>query len=189
MTFPEAGKPPRPDVLDGAGDQPVVLVTFGTVFNRTPGVFEMVLEALAELPVVAVVTVGPTRDPSGLEPVADNVRVRRFVAYDALLPHCDLVLSHGGWGTVMAALAHALPQVLVPLSSDQPWHAERCLELGVAQAVPFTEADPGKIRQAVTAVLADDGYRRRAAEEQAALRSLPPPAAVVPRLEQLAHAR
>lgn len=60
--------PARPEVLDGLPERPTVLVTFGTVYNRTPGVFEHVFEALADLDLSAVATVGHTRDPDELGP-------------------------------------------------------------------------------------------------------------------------
>jgi hypothetical protein len=37
VALPAESPPARPDVLDGVPDRPVVLVTFGTVFNRTGG--------------------------------------------------------------------------------------------------------------------------------------------------------
>jgi len=47
------------------------------------------------------------------------------------------VLTHGGSGTVMAALTHGLPMVIVPIMADQPENAERCAALGVAQVIPL----------------------------------------------------
>ena len=49
-----------------------------------------------------------------------HVRAERFVPQSEELPHCDLVISHGGSGSVLGALAHGLPQLLLPLGADQP---------------------------------------------------------------------
>ena len=45
------------------------------------------------------------------------MRVERFVAQDEVLSEVDLVVSHGGSGSLMAALAHGLPSVLLPLGA------------------------------------------------------------------------
>jgi UDP:flavonoid glycosyltransferase YjiC (YdhE family) len=50
----------------------------------------------------------------------------------ALLPHCDVVLTHGGYGAIMACLSLGLPMVVLPVSADQPRNARRCADLGVA---------------------------------------------------------
>lgn len=160
--IPDSDRPALPAVLDGARGRPVVLVTFGTVFNRTPGIFEAVLDALATLDVFGVVTVGNTGDPCQFD-VPDNVVVRQFLPYDALLPHCDAVVCHGGFGTVMAALVHGLPMVIVPLSADQPGHAASCRGLGVAEATTLDGATAPWIRRSVCRVL-DDPSPRTAAE-------------------------
>jgi hypothetical protein len=50
------------------------------------------------------VTVGPEGEPAALGDVPDNVRVERFVAQSAVLPLVDLIMHHGGTGTVQALL-------------------------------------------------------------------------------------
>ncbi len=171
--MPDRDRPAAPAILDGADGRPVVLVTFGTVFNRTPGIFEPVLEALAELDVFGVVTVGDTGDPSEFD-VPANVVVRRFVPYDALLPQCDAVVCHGGFGTVMAALAHGLPLVIVPLSADQPAHAASCQGLGVAEATRLEGASATWIRQAIRRILDAPHFRAAAQEFGRELVAMPP---------------
>jgi UDP:flavonoid glycosyltransferase YjiC (YdhE family) len=184
---PPLARPPRPEVLDGApDDQPVALVTFGTVFNRTPGAFEVVLEALSDLPLTAVVTVGTTRDPAELGPAPANVQVRRFVPYTELLPHCDLVVGHGGFSTVMLSLAHGVPVVVIPLGSDQPWHGANTQTLGLGEMVAFEGITAGAVRTAVTTVLEDPGYRQRATAYRDELLALQPAAEAARWITELA---
>ena len=174
VAMPAGTRPAPPAILDGARGRPVILVTFGTVFNRTPGIFEPVLEALATLDVFGVVTVGGTGDPSQFD-VPDNVVVRQFVSYDALLPHCDAVVCHGGFGTVMTALAHGLPMVIVPLSADQPGHAASCRDLGVAEATTLDAATAPWIRRSITRILDNPSFRaaaRRFGEDLMAMRPI-----------------
>lgn len=153
--------------------EPIVLVTLGTVFNDSPGVFESVISALADEMIGVVVTTGRNRDPASLGRLPANTRAVRYVDYGDLLPRCSAVLCHGGFGTVMAALAHDLPVITVPQSADQPVHAERCHALGAGLNLgrqPTTEAIPG----AVAFALNDPAVRATAARLGAELRAMPP---------------
>ena len=68
---------------------------------------------------------GATSTRRRSEPTRDHVRVERFLPQDEVLAATDLVVSHGGSGSLMAALAHGLPSVLLPLGADQPHNAQR----------------------------------------------------------------
>jgi UDP:flavonoid glycosyltransferase YjiC (YdhE family) len=51
------------------------------------------------------------------------VRIERYIPQSLLFPRCDLVVSHGGSNTVLAGFAHGLPQVITPITADQPENA------------------------------------------------------------------
>ncbi|MGH3544565.1 MAG: glycosyltransferase [Mycobacteriales bacterium] len=109
--------------------RPTVYATLGTVYNRMAAVFTAILEGLREEPLNLILTLGRNQDPAQFGRHPPHVRIERFVSQALLLPHCDLVITHGGFGTVTAALAHGLPLVLIPISADQPENARRCTAL------------------------------------------------------------
>ena len=107
----------------------------------------------------------------------------------SLLPHCDLVVSHGGSGSVLGALSHGLPSVLIPMGADQPLNGERCARLGVARVLDAFDVSPVEVREAATSVLEDPGYRSNAERLRAEIAALPDPAEAVKLLEGLCQAR
>lgn len=174
----------RPAVFDAKGadapewitrlaDMPTVYFTLGTVFNRESGdLFARVLAGLRDLPINVIVTVGRHIDPAEFGPQPDHVRIEQFIPQAQLLPHCDAVVSHGGSGSVIGALAHGLPMVLIPMGADQPLNGGRCEALGVGRVLDAVEATPEMIGEAVRVVLGDAGYREaaeRLRDEMAAL--------------------
>jgi MGT family glycosyltransferase len=192
----------RPPGPEPAGDQPAppwpagrpgaatVYVTLGTVFNLESGdLFQRVLAGLRDLPVDLVVTVGPHMDPAELGPQPANVHVERYLPQALVLPHCRLVVSHGGSGSVLGALAHGLPMVLVPMGADQPHNAARCRALGVARVLDAVDATPRTVGAAAAAVLTEPSYRRAAERLRDEIAALPGPASTVPLLERLAATR
>ncbi|HTE64454.1 MAG TPA: glycosyltransferase [Solirubrobacteraceae bacterium] len=170
-----------------AGRTPLVYFTLGTVFNLESGdLFARVLAGLRELPIELVVSVGDPIDPSELGPQPPNVRVERHVDHASLLPRCSAVVSHGGSGTVLAALAHGLPSVLLPMGADQPLNAQRCASLGVARVLDAVRATPADAGAAVAAVLTDPRYRDAALRMRDELVRLPGPEHAVDLLRALA---
>ena len=129
----EEGAPEWPLPLPGA---PLVFATLGTVINTQTEVLRAFVDALRDEHVNLIVTVGRDGDPDQFGPQPPNVRIERYIPLSLLFPRCDLVISHGGSNTMLAALAHGIPQVIVPITADQPHNAERCLAVGVARVVP-----------------------------------------------------
>lgn len=87
---------------------------------------------------------------------------------------------------MIAALAHGLPMVLLPMGADQPHNAARCEDLGVAQVLDAVEATPETVSEAVSMVLTDAAYRRAAARLRDEIALLPEPVTAVRLLERLA---
>ena len=141
--------------------RPTVYVTLGTVYNSS-ALLATILEALAAEPIDLLMTVGPGEDPEQLGPQPANVHIACWIPQDEVLPHCDAVITHGGYGTVSAALRNGLPLVVVPISADQPLNARRCRELGVSTTVAADERTPDRIRAATLDVLGDPTYRQAA---------------------------
>ncbi len=156
-----------------------VYVTLGTIFNEAPGVFEAVLAGLRDEPVNLIVTLGPGGDPARLGPPADGVVIERFLPQALVLPRCDAVISHGGAGTMLGALAHGLPLVLLPQGADQFINAAACARAGAGIALGPGELAPEAIRDATRRVLEEPGYRERARGLAAEIAAMPSADAVL----------
>ena len=177
----------EPGRLEGV---PVVYFTLGTVFNLESGdLFERVLAGLGEVPAEVIATVGTQIEPAELGPPPENVTVERFVDPSVLLPRCSAVVSHGGSGTVVAALAHGLPQVVLPMGADQPLNAARCEGLGVGVVLDALTVTPEQVREAVSVVLSEPAYRSAAERIRAEIAALPGPEHAVTLLERLGPER
>ena len=181
----DAGTPPWPINLPAA---PTVYFTLGTVFNIESGdLFARVLAGLTELRANVIATTGDWIDPAEFGPLPAHVHVEQFVPQASVLPHSSVVVSHAGSGSLLGALAHGLPQVLIPLGADQPFNAARCEALGVARVLDAVEVTPELIRDRVSAVLEDPAYRTAAEGLRNELEALPGPDSAVARLEELAE--
>ena len=123
---PEAA-PPAPWLAELPRDCPVVYVTEGTMHSKPALLLRAALRGLASLPVRVIATTGTHRDPEDLElgAIPPNARVERWVPHSDLFPRTDVVVTTGGTGTVLAALAEGVPLVVAPTAWDQPENAWR----------------------------------------------------------------
>jgi UDP:flavonoid glycosyltransferase YjiC (YdhE family) len=161
-----------PDWVERLPERPTVLASLGTVFNKTPGVLEAIVQAVADEPVNVVVVIGRDQDPGRFGPQPDHVRLERYVPQPLLLEHCAAFITHGGFNSVKEALSAGVPMVVVPISADQPYSAERCAALGVGLTVASDDR-PEVMRDAVRQVLAESSYSTAARAFQAEMQALP----------------
>ncbi len=181
---PAADPRPLPDWWGGSA-APLVYLTFGTVVGYladAASIYRAALDAVAGLEVRVLLTVGRRFDPESLGPLPVNVHVEPWIEHADAVHGADLVVCHGGSGTVFATLAAGVPLVVVPVFGDQFDNGRLVARGGAGVTLapdPTGEderrvvdgRDAGRIAEAVTAVLATGSYRlgaERVAAEMAA---------------------
>jgi MGT family glycosyltransferase len=170
---------------DDPGGPPLVLVGLSsTVMGHEEELLQRAADALGWLPVRGLVTTGPAIDPAAVRAPA-NVSVRRWVRHADVLPYCSAVLTHGGHGTVIKALAAGVPLVVAPLGRDQPDNAARVVHAGAGLRVS-RKANVADLRQALGRVLDEPRFRAAARRMAATLAAERNDGLVVDELERTA---
>jgi UDP:flavonoid glycosyltransferase YjiC (YdhE family) len=141
-------------------ESPLVYVTMGTVYNQ-PELFRPLLDGL-DGHGSALVTVGRNVEPDELGPLPPRVRVERFVPQAHILTRAKAVVSHGGSGTTLGALAHGLPLVLVPQAADQFDNAARAEAAGAAIVLRPGAVTAESVRAALGRVLGEPAFAEAA---------------------------
>jgi sterol 3beta-glucosyltransferase len=114
-SFLKAGKPP-------------VCITFGSMVNRdAERIDRVVRESLRQTDNRGIILSGWSgiRNRS-----SQNVLYLEAIPHDWLLPHCKLVVHHGGAGTTSAGLRAGIPNIVVPFTADQPFWGKRVQAIG-----------------------------------------------------------
>jgi UDP:flavonoid glycosyltransferase YjiC (YdhE family) len=172
---PQAAPDARLDGAIGAFPRAnTVYVTLGTVVNKLP-MFETILAALEGVGVNAVVTVGPDVDPGRLGQQPSNILVERYIPQALVLSRCRAMVAHAGAGTMLGALTHGLPQVLLPHGAEQHLNAEACRRAGAALVLPPEELDAAAIRNALMRVLHEPGFAQAALRLRDEIAAMPSP--------------
>ena len=156
--------------------RPTVHVTEGTMHTGDSILLSAAARGLAGMPGSVVMTTGG-RPPRNLDvdALADNVRVEPWIPHADLMPRTDVLVTTGGAGTVMTALAAGVPMVVVPTEWDKPENAQRVVELGAGIRLSPRRVSPRRLRRAVEKILGEPRFRenaRRFAEGFASLDGL-----------------
>ncbi len=156
--------------VPAAPERPSVLVSLSSCnYPGQQAVLQNVLDAVADLDADVTVTTGPI-EYHGLR-VPAGVDVRGFVPHAELMPRASMVVGHGGHATTMAALAHDLPVLILPMHPflDQSMVGQSVQDAGAGLRLP-KKAKPETIRAAVQQLLADGPHRAAAARLGTAIR-------------------
>jgi MGT family glycosyltransferase len=166
-----------------AGDDPLVLVALSSTFQDQLDCLQRIVDALGTLPVRGVVTTGPALDPGAVTaPV--NVTVLAAAPHSEVLRDAAAVVTHGGHGTVVRALAADVPLVVLPHGRDQGDNAARLTARQAGLSVTRT-ASSAAIAAAVRQVLEDPALRTGAQRLGASIRRDAASGALVDELEDL----
>jgi len=172
-----------------ARTDPAVLVSLSTFgYGGMAGRLQRLLDATARLEARVVVTTGPHVAGVRLR-TSSNHEVHEFLAHDEVMPEVGLVVSHGGHGTTMRALAHDLPLVLMPMHSfvDQVMVGRTVERAGAGRVVPRAAEVDGLVT-AIAELLADGPHHQAAASLGAEIRAMPGARLAADRIEGVTDA-
>ena len=159
-------EPPAGDVGPARrATTPLVLVAPSTSQDPRQRLLRAALEGLADLPVRVLATHEPRGRPASRRASRANARLVEWLSYARTMPHCAVVVCHGGHGTVARALASGCVVVAVP-GRGRHERERRARGLGGRRraAAAADGAGRGRCGLAVRRALADP---RRAARARA----------------------
>jgi UDP:flavonoid glycosyltransferase YjiC (YdhE family) len=159
-------EPPCEDVALPDGDDPLVLVAPSTSQDAEHRLLRATLAGLASMP-VRVLATWNRRPPDPPVDVPPNARLAAWTSYARTMAACDLVVCHGGHGTVVRALASGCAVVAVPAAGDMNENAARVDWAGVGVRLPRRMVGERGLALAVGRALARPALRARARELQA----------------------
>ncbi|MFV2104588.1 activator-dependent family glycosyltransferase [Micromonospora sp. LOL_024] len=179
-----------PDWLSEPPARKRVCLTLGASFRKVAlgdqaSVGDM-LDAVADLDVEIVATLDEGQLKS-LPVMPDNVRVVDFVPLNSLLPTCSAVVHHSGSGTFATALAHGVPQLIVPNLMWDSMDKARALEASGAGLYTrdVDRLSGGELRGRLARLLDEPSFTAGATRVRREMLGLPSPNDAVPVLERL----
>jgi UDP:flavonoid glycosyltransferase YjiC (YdhE family) len=179
-------EPPAPAVALPAGREPLVLIAPSTSQDPAQTLLRAALAGLQGMP-VRVLASANHQIPGDIA-VPANARLVEWVSYSRAMPDCELVVCHGGHGTVARALTSGCGVVIVPAAGDMNENAARVDWAGVGVRLPRRLVGARGLALAVGRALARPRLREGARGLQAWAERHPGPSRAADLVEQFATA-
>ena len=142
-----------------------MLVAPSTSQDAEQRLLRATLAGLADMPVRVLASANRVPSDASFE-IPPNARIVDWLSYARTMPACELVVCHGGHGTVARALASGCAVVLVPAAGDMNETAARVDWAGVGVRLPRRMVGARGLALAVGRALARPRLRSRAAQLQ-----------------------
>ncbi|HMJ95112.1 MAG TPA: nucleotide disphospho-sugar-binding domain-containing protein, partial [Thermoleophilaceae bacterium] len=97
----------------------------------------------------------------------------QFLPQTAILPQCDLLITHGGNNTVAEAFNFGLPVIVTPLFWDQYDNAQRVHDTGFGHRLASYTFEDEEFLGAIERLLADQALAERMKRISAELTAAP----------------
>lgn len=155
----------------------LVYFTMGTTW--VGGSFAALYKMIRTHGITAILsTGGQARDSEteGLKNINGEIYVEAFVDGRLVVEACDVVVCHGGNGTIYQALQQGKPIIGIPTIPDQEFNMRRVKALGVGEKLPLKKLarSPEKLFQLVRHVANTPSYSQKAQQLKKILAELKP---------------
>ena len=156
-------RPVSEEVELPVGGEPLVFCSLGSLQGARKALFATMAQACAAIGARAVIGHGGGLSPADEAALPGDPLVRAFWPQQAVLRHCSAAILHGGFNTVLDALAAQVPIVAVPIAFEQPGTAARLARIGAAQVIAPRRLSTARPAEALEEVIRNPAYREATA--------------------------
>jgi MGT family glycosyltransferase len=124
-----------------------VYVSLGTLFNADASFYRCCFEALGELDLQVILSVGSNVALASLGRAPVNFHVHSHVPQLDVLRRASVFVTHGGMNSVTESLWYAVPMVVIPQMSEQAMVGRRVEQLGAGVYLSKSEVTAETLRR------------------------------------------
>jgi MGT family glycosyltransferase len=159
------------DVAEKVGAEGrLIYLSLGSLGCMDVPLMQRVIDSLDRTPHRVIVSMGPLHDQLRL---GDRMWGEQFVPQTAIVPQCDVMITHGGNNTVGEAFTFGVPTIVLPLFWDQYDNAQRIDECGYGVRLSTYEFSDEELHSTIDGLVADQALRARLGAASQRLRVAP----------------
>ena len=142
--------------------RPLVFCSLGTLQGARRALFATMAEACARVGARAVIGHGGGLSVAEEAGLPGDPLVRAFWPQPAVLRRCSAAILHGGFNSVLDALAAGVPIVALPIGFEQPGTAARLVRIGAGRMLSPRRLSVRALADALQDVMVRPSYRTAA---------------------------
>jgi UDP:flavonoid glycosyltransferase YjiC (YdhE family) len=151
---PEARAPSWLDNL--SHDRPTLYLTMGSTCS--PRFFHEAVEVFANTRYQCIMTTGGMMD---IKNPPSNFFVTDYAPGSKIMRKSDVVICHGGNGTLYQAMSAGVPIIGIPTMHDQEINMQRVVDLGIGIQLSELAFEPSHLAEAITRILTEESYKEK----------------------------
>ena len=137
----------------GDDERPLVYLSLGSLGSADVELMQRLIDTLAGCDETrAIVSLGPQHELLSLPAHMDGAE---YLPQTAILPHADVVITHGGNNTVTECMHFGCPMIVLPLFWDQYDNAQRVHELGYGRRLDTYGHEQAELVATLRGLLSD----------------------------------
>lgn len=142
--------------------KPLIYITMGT--TGIGDFFKKAYELFKLSDMTAVITTGA--QVKDIETIDGKIYIEAFIDGDLIMDACDLVVCHGGNGTIYQALQHGKPIIGIPSIPDQKFNMRRVEALMVGRMLSWKDFsnNPASLIQLIESIIKTKSFRQNASK-------------------------
>ncbi len=138
-------------------ERPTLYFTMGSTGN--PSFFEQAIEIFGNSEYQCMMT---TAGMVELSNVPENFFVVDYAPGSKIMEKSDIVVCHGGNGTIYQAMSKGVPIIGIPTMHDQEFNLDRVVDLGIGIHLSELKFKPSHLVAAVEKILSEKSYKENA---------------------------
>jgi MGT family glycosyltransferase len=142
--------------------RPLIFCSLGTLQGSRRALFGIMAEACASIGAQAVIGHGGGLTAAEEAGLPGRPLVRAFWPQEAVLRRCVAAVLHGGFNSVLDALAASVPIVALPIAFEQPATAARLVRIGAGRTLSPRGLTVRTLARALSEIIERPGYRAAA---------------------------
>ena len=151
------------EALNIPEDKKIIYASLGSqtalFMDRAKHFFAVLIELMkseAAANYFMILTIGREMDGQLFPSIPGKLAVRQWTPQLEVLQKADLVISHGGLGTIKECIVNQVPMIISPMIYDQLDNAQRVLFHGLGLVVDPGNADVEEMKRAILHVFSDE---------------------------------
>ncbi len=127
--------------------QPLVYITIGGGAGPVGNTlfFSTIVEAFTRKAIQVIVSTSSKFDPATFPNLPPNIRFFTWVPGKLIISKADVVIFHGGYGTMMETVTCGKPTITIPFQSEQEGNGRRLEQLGSGLVVKLSQENHQRI--------------------------------------------
>lgn len=140
------------------GLKKVIYISLGTINTKFVEFYKKCIEALCDMDMKVIMSVGKKTDIASFENIPDNFIIQNYVPQLEILKRASLFISHGGLNSVTESLYYNVPVIAIPMVNDQHMVTRQLIETGAGFGLKMEEITTQIIKDSVNKMLLDSRF-------------------------------